>query len=386
MPTEILNVVFGYRAVYRMPRKRNLEDEHLRGETPLAIESLTDAEAPVVCRVRNPADADRPEELYDYVIRAHDGRFWRHVGTDHTDKPIALADLRTLVAAPADGSRTWDRNPFRDMASPTGENEYRGTGWLNKRRTMAEIAPKEVIRNEYDEAVARLSRGAAGLRLVEGVLCEECAEPRIVVGLYGGRRVEFKVSTEEAKAPSSREKHSDLLYRRAVFRMDRVKEARSHCARLIRSEDVPKWGLAKLPRIDTPHPEFLKRDDLVDSVRALAPQAMKEAREIVGWMPRGKVMDAFLDMRDALDRVGAAEGSRADADAFCGAFAKVAAWAQTVTHEDRRAWASDMPYTSLRKDHHLLDLWTRYEGGVIEAELAEEDGEALAAFGPEQAL
>jgi hypothetical protein len=377
MPSEIVEIAFPYRAVYRRPRRRNYEDEWFRASLPLAIECLTDAEAPVVCRVRNSLREKDPIEQYDYAVRAYDGKFWRPCGRDYDNRPIGLDEFWALAAASSDPrSPTWGRNPFPDIASPDPDRRYKSGAWLNGLQTLEAVGAKDVVRSGRDDAEARLRCGINGYRFIEGIFYETCSEPRIVIAIKG-QNLSFSVVTDD-----------DLpeAYERAVFRVDRLAEARKLCAALIRRHDVRKWGMALLPRIDVPHPEFLQRDDLVDAVRLQGPSIMKDIRKFAAWLPRGMPMEMFLEMRDRFARLMGADASRADADGFCKALAKEAAWAASLKEDF--GCDDDMPYGInyfARASASLLNLWTQFEGGRIEpAEpaLAEEDGLALASLAP----
>lgn len=371
MPSEIVEIAFGYRAIYRLPRRRSFEDSWFRASLPLEIECLTDAEAPVVCRVRNSLRAKDADEQYDYVVRAYDGKFWRHCGRDYDDHPVTLDDLKVLAAAPPGGPK-WGRNPFLEIAAPDPERRNQGSGWINGLPVFENVGAKEIVRCGRADAEARLRRGVENYRLIDGILCEPCLEPRIAIWL-DGNRLRVNVLTED---------ENPTAYHRAVFRADRLAEARKFCALLARQNSVPSWGMPLWPRIEVPHPEFLQRDDLIDAVRLLGPSIMKDIRAFAPWLPRGLPMEAYLDMRDSFDLIKKGNATRSDAEAFCRSYAKTVAWAEIHQDEDH---PEDMPYglkSYARDSRSLLGLWTRFEGGRSEPVLADEDGAALSSLGP----
>lgn len=371
MPSEIVEIAFGYRAIYRLPRRRSYEDSWFRASVPLAIECLTDAEAPVVCQVRNSHRETNPDDQYDFVVRAYAGKFWRHCARDYNNRSISLDDFKVLAGAGPEAPK-WGRNPFLEIAAPDPDRRNQGSGWLNGLPLIENVDAKEVVRCGRADAEARLRRGVENYRLIDGILCEPCMEPKIAVWL-DGTRLKVELLTED-EVPN--------VHLRTVFRVDRLAEARKLAATLVKQNNVPRWGVALWPRIDTPHPEFLQRDDLIDAVRLLGPSIMKDIRRFAPWLPRGVPIEAYLDMRDAFDGVMKGSATRSDAEAFCRSYAKTVGWAESQQDEDH---PDDMPYglkSYARDSRFLLGLWTRFEGGRIEPVLAEEDGAALSLLGP----
>jgi hypothetical protein len=371
--SEIIEVAFPYQATYRMPRKRNHDSGWFRASMPLSIDCLTSEEAPVVCRVRSDRTVADEEDRFDYSIRHHGDAFWRP-SQGRREAEIDFDRLKVLAAADP-GAEGWSGNPFGEMASPIAFRDYqRRAGWLNALPRLETVLAKEIVLSGRDEAESLLRTGIEDYRIIAGVLHHRCEEPRLTVS-HGGHRFSLAVET-------STDYRDDM---RAVFRVDRVAEARSFLASLLR-EHRDRYGrsyrvLDFVPRVEAFDTSTLRRDDLLEAAKIRAPKILAAAREFAAWLPRPE-MEHFLDMREAEAKLAGDDAVRADAVSFLEAYARLSWWSETLA-DDEVLRTPGMPYsaTSFGRDHsRLLTIWRVYEGGRP-APLAEADGSALAALG-----
>lgn len=372
MECAVVNVVFAYRAVFTMPRRRKPESGYFRGVSPIAITALDAAEAPVVCRVRNHRNVRDPDEAYDHSIRFYDGRYWRPSTPDHDRSPISLDRLRQLISAPADEQVTWDTNPFLEIADPQLDppRDYArrtSTGsWLCGLKTIEETGVRQIHSSGLDDGIARLNAASDGFRLIDGILYQSCLEPRLVVSIRHSH-LEFEVVTEG---------EPDDGWVVEIFRPDRLADARQFAAFLVKDQGIRHIGTS--PRIEVPRPDLLQRADLDDLARRHAPGLLKHIRPLVAHLP-DEALSAFAAMR----RSGQAllNGAAGEAEAFLESLAKVSAGlTEAAAVED-----NDVPYgqadSFARAARLPLERWTRFEGGKLIVPMSAADADALDTLG-----
>lgn len=376
MEIVVVDVAFSYGAVYRMPRRRNFETGIFRSSTPLALYIAEDADAPVVCQVRSNRAA-KAEESYDYAVRFHDGRFWRPLREDRGMAPIDLERLRLLASAPADGTANWHHNPFLSIAMPVpdrnGDFDRRSGGnALHKLKTVEQAGVREVASSDRDEAAARLAAGADCFRLIEGVVYEQCFEPKLVITILHGD-LKFSVVTDEECGEG---------WVVETFRPDRAAEARRFAAWLAKDQGITRHGAIKpMPRIEVDRPDLLVRSDTIWLAQRHLQKQMENARRIAAYLPDHAVA-SFLRMRRSAAALVSPAANEADAQAFMATTAEIARAADILSESEE----DGLPWTFIRDFVNdagvLLGRWRLTEGGPpAQRELAVGEEEALALLG-----
>lgn len=375
MEIVVVEIAFSYAAVYRMPRRRSFETGLFRSSIPFPLHVAEGRDAPVVCQVRSHRSA-RPDEGYDYAVRCHDGRFWRPLHEDRNHAPLSLERFHLLASAPADGTANWHRNPFLNIAMPVPEpngdfDRRSGNNALHKLKTVEQAGVREVASSELAEAEARLAAGVDRFRLIDGIVYEQCFEPKLVISVLHGD-LKFTVVTDEECGDG---------WVVEAFRPDRSADARRFAAWLAKDQGITRHGAIKpMPRIEAPRPDLLKRSDVVCLTQRHLDTQLENVRRIAAYLPDHAVA-SFLRMRRAAAALRLPSATEIDAQAFLEMTAEIARAADILSESDEEG----LPWTHLRDFYNdaqlLLARWRLTEGGPRPLELVAGEEEALALLG-----
>jgi hypothetical protein len=308
MPQAIVDIAFPYLVNFVRARCRNAESAYFRATVPVAIESVSSAEAPIVCVVdSNPSRKDH--ELYLKEVRRFDGRFFL---AETNDEGIPCVDLKLLQSAAANSGGDWDSSPFHSLGKRGGEPQLRGP--VRALPEAKDVAIREVLHSFREEVECSIKQEVSGYLMVDGVLHRCVPEPRLLVE-YRHHGLEFDVVFND-DYPRKR-------WVSAVFGIHDEPKVTEFVRRLVESDEVNVDYIQERERIDCIDPSVPWSDFAADSLSICAPAIMRQARKAAPWLPRAGI-EAFIAMKEAYQAFVAGDRDRGTIARFCSAYADMA--------------------------------------------------------------
>jgi len=270
MDKTILELPFAHELMLVPPRKRTPELVLVRSEIPVAIDTVSGDEAPVVAEIVFRATYDRmspearaashPHGPVRRVFRSHAGRLFEQVGTG----PVAPKTFAAELADPDSwvAGRRWSR-PFDPSDYPVFESQR---PWMHDRRhAMALPTPARAyerlgrgnvrLHKDFREEREPQARAVleAGLAVIDGAMWVHHPHlvPRLrVVSQSRGVGIEFGM-------------RADPLWYVHEFRLDAIEDARAVAAMEAETRGLPGYD-DLLDTVEVRRPDLLPLDTAVE--------------------------------------------------------------------------------------------------------------------------